>query len=1051
MLKDLHSVGMLMCSVALAGTASDASLSSLLAARLRQRVPLAMLLARWVAVSRPDLALAAPRLVAMLREEAGSRPSSRARVSAEELHEQLAAAFGRDWPEALLLDLLPKGADPVFEIFRAVLREDELVKLQERSREASTRKPNGKLAKVAEAAGARSAAVWARHPGMELCAEADLLLASMGLRLLARLGLVSTGAEETFQSFADFARGQLDLRTEAWFRQQLRAALGPPAPCISVPRSIGRASAEVALVTWEDGICLSEVCRRPFGAYVEDSEIAARRNAARKLARTFWELLFQRSLVLGGLCTGNVLLRTAMEDEDQLEVVLLRCGLCHQVDADTQQDLLDLARALREPSPAPEIGRLILTRVHLRAGGCEDEVREFDGFVQGIEGFLGGKHPGQMRGALLLHRFLDCLRRHRLRISPAQLRVATSLAAAHTVCSSMDPFSNGGLLEALNEVAKLREGQCLRRGDIRNTVDASADELVRGVEAQVSQEEMSDMAVPKTPPKAASAEHGHAARSFRQSVEDNLASARALFQTGKTTAREAPQPWPRRMVPPKASLAQQAAQKVQAQAIPKKEELVPRIKKLQRDDKAAAAKWAAYCDVMRTGLHDPARHTARTLHAFLEAYERGEVPKLIYSPVVRLRGVPFQSELNDVVVFLRDYGVAHNQITIGFNAEGKKTGEAFVTLPSVEMAERVLQEKQNKLIDDRYIEVFRSSEENRAEAQALAAKSGSHPAQGTGLTPHPPKSPPVGLPKPGGPLQQWPRSTPHTVPHASSASAPAVPPAAPAVPPAAPAVPPAVVPPKVNPPPPPQAPKTVPPKAAPKPVPLPNPQPAPKPAPKLQPAPKSAQPKEKLQPKAQPPKPKPQPPSQPPPAVKAQPKPAAPKPQPAAPKLKPQPPAQPPKQPPAPKPQPAQPKPKLPLPPAAKARPAPAKVAPKASERERSRSPRTRPAEASNAAKAAASADPAAEGSGEGAVKKEQEAELDGLDRWLRSLDGPGVMLKYSAALHREFSDLSELSAVVVDPSAKGLKLVEPSVWEALGIETLGHKLYFCNGLKKLT
>ena len=25
----------------------------------------------------------------------------------------------------------------------------------------------------------------------------------------------------------------------------------------------------------------------------------------------------------------------------------------------------------------------------------------------------------------------------------------------------------------------------------------------------------------------------------------------------------------------------------------------------------------------------------------------------------------------------RDYGVAHNQITIGFNAEGKKTGEAF--------------------------------------------------------------------------------------------------------------------------------------------------------------------------------------------------------------------------------------------------------------------------------------------------------------------------------------------------------------------------------------
>lgn len=59
-------------------------------------------------------------------------------------------------------------------------------------------------------------------------------------------------------------------------------------------------------------------------------------------------------------------------------------------------------------------------------------------------------------------------------------------------------------------------------------------------------------------------------------------------------------------------------------------------------------------------------------------------------------------------------------------------------------------------------------------------------------------------------------------------------------------------------------------------------------------------------------------------------------------------------------------------------------------------------------------------------------------------------MMKYSEALHREFSSISELSAAIVDPTAKGLKVVEPSLWETLGIQTLGHKLFFSQGLKNL-
>eukprot|EP00434_Breviolum_minutum_P025736 symbB.v1.2.022747.t1/scaffold1999.1/size159930/4 len=83
-------------------------------------------------------------------------------------------------------------------------------------------------------------------------------------------------------------------------------------------------------------------------------------------------------------------------------------------------------------------------------------------------------------------------------------------------------------------------------------------------------------------------------------------------------------------------------------------------------------------------------------------------------------------------------------------------------------------------------------------------------------------------------------------------------------------------------------------------------------------------------------------------------------------------------------------------------------------------------------------------------TKASQSGDKESLDNWLRSLDGEGVMMMYSEALNREFSSISELSAAIVDPTAKGLKVVEPSLWEILGIQRLGHKLFFSQGLKNL-
>eukprot|EP00913_Durusdinium_trenchii_P007559 g7103.t1 len=162
-----------------------------------------------------------------------------------------------------------------------------------------------------------------------------------------------------------------------------------------------------------------------------------------------------------------------------------------------------------------------------------------------------------------------------------------------------------------------------------------------------------------------------------------------------------------------------------------KDELVDRVKQIQRSHDDGKTKWEQYCLVQGTGNRDPARHTA---------YSKGEMPsKPAYSAVLRLRGVPFQSELSDVLAFLTLYGINESQIVIGRTPDGRKTGEAFVTFPSVEMAEAALQdrtkqlagyaasprfslscnrkERQKKEIHGRYIEVFRSSEEEREQAR----------------------------------------------------------------------------------------------------------------------------------------------------------------------------------------------------------------------------------------------------------------------------------------------------------------------------------------------
>mmetsp|Transcript_30700 Transcript_30700/g.72610 ORF Transcript_30700/g.72610 Transcript_30700/m.72610 type:complete len:967 (-) Transcript_30700:162-3062(-) len=162
-----------------------------------------------------------------------------------------------------------------------------------------------------------------------------------------------------------------------------------------------------------------------------------------------------------------------------------------------------------------------------------------------------------------------------------------------------------------------------------------------------------------------------------------------------------------------------------------KDELVARIKSIQRSGNEGRERWERYCDAARTGNRDPALHSLESMRSFLQAYERGEEPELPAkqamggSDVLRLRGVPFQSDILDVVEFLKDFGVDKTQVSLGRGADGRVTGEAYVTFRSVELAEQALDAKQHQEIRGRYIELFRSSGEEKAQHTSAALAIGS--------------------------------------------------------------------------------------------------------------------------------------------------------------------------------------------------------------------------------------------------------------------------------------------------------------------------------------
>jgi len=79
--------------------------------------------------------------------------------------------------------------------------------------------------------------------------------------------------------------------------------------------------------------------------------------------------------------------------------------------------------------------------------------------------------------------------------------------------------------------------------------------------------------------------------------------------------------------------------------------------------------------------------------------------------VVRLRGLPFGCQKNDVASFFEGLQIVPFGITLTADVSGKCTGDAYVEFVNAETAEKALLKHKEK-IGHRYIEIFRSSKDD---------------------------------------------------------------------------------------------------------------------------------------------------------------------------------------------------------------------------------------------------------------------------------------------------------------------------------------------------
>jgi hypothetical protein len=73
---------------------------------------------------------------------------------------------------------------------------------------------------------------------------------------------------------------------------------------------------------------------------------------------------------------------------------------------------------------------------------------------------------------------------------------------------------------------------------------------------------------------------------------------------------------------------------------------------------------------------------------------------------IKLRGVPFCATSDDILEFFDGFDVVPGSVHVGYNHEGRPSGEAWVEFPSMQRAQKALQDRNKQHMGSRYIELF---------------------------------------------------------------------------------------------------------------------------------------------------------------------------------------------------------------------------------------------------------------------------------------------------------------------------------------------------------
>eukprot|EP00252_Welwitschia_mirabilis_P013501 TRINITY_DN2969_c0_g1_i1.p1 TRINITY_DN2969_c0_g1~~TRINITY_DN2969_c0_g1_i1.p1 ORF type:complete len:264 (-),score=28.74 TRINITY_DN2969_c0_g1_i1:147-938(-) len=100
---------------------------------------------------------------------------------------------------------------------------------------------------------------------------------------------------------------------------------------------------------------------------------------------------------------------------------------------------------------------------------------------------------------------------------------------------------------------------------------------------------------------------------------------------------------------------------------------------------------------------------------------KGRVPEASkdnteWTGVLKLRGLPFSATPQDIVDFFREFDISEDDVCIVSNADGRATGEAFVSFRSPEDSKAAMK-KDRMTIGSRYVELFPSTIEKMNSAK----------------------------------------------------------------------------------------------------------------------------------------------------------------------------------------------------------------------------------------------------------------------------------------------------------------------------------------------